>query len=157
LDAFPRVLLFAFLAGTLQESYLMQITSPALPADAYVATKTTMQKPIGEPSSISAPVSTSSRAIDFSNITPRRLHAYLDEMIMSERMDIDDGSALFNSLPRGWYADYPDVPMDLRSTIKGIMEFARDNGFKPLAAYYAGLMDRMKLMEAQGLPISVVA
>jgi hypothetical protein len=37
------------------------------------------------------------------------------------------------------------------------MEFARDNGFGPLAAYYAGLTDRMKLMEAQGLPISVVA
>jgi hypothetical protein len=47
--------------------------------------------------------------------------------------------------------------MDLTSNIKGIMEFARDNGFTPLAAFYAGLMDRMKLMEAQGLPIAVVA
>ena len=37
------------------------------------------------------------------------------------------------------------------------MDFARDNGFKPLAAFYAGLMERMKMMEAQGLPISVVA
>jgi len=78
-------------------------------------------------------------------------------MVMSERMDVSDGSALFGSIPREWYTEKPDVPIDLTSTIKGIMEFARDNGFKPLAAYYAGLMDRMKLMEAQGLPISVVA
>lgn len=135
----------------------MQITSPVLAAGAYVVTKTTMQRPIDAPSSIREPASTSSKTIDFSNITPRRLQAYLDEMIMSERMDIDDGSALFNSLPRGWYADHADVPMDLTSNIKGIMEFARDNGFGPLAAFYTGLMDRMKLMEAQGLPISVVA
>ncbi len=135
----------------------MQITNSALAAGAYAVSKTTMQKEVSSPSSVDSPRTNASKAIDFSNITPRRLHAYLDEMVMSERMDVSDGSALFGSIPREWYTEQPDVPVDLTSTIKRIMEFARDNGFKPLAAYYAGQMDRMKLMEAQGLPISVVA
>jgi len=135
----------------------MQITSSALAAGAYAVSKTTMQKEISSPSSVDPLNANASKAIDFANITPRRLHAYLDEMVMSERMDVSDGSALFGSIPRELYTEKPDVPIDLTTTIKGIMEFARDNGFKPLAAYYAGLMDRMKLMEAQGLPISVVA
>jgi hypothetical protein len=135
----------------------MQITSSMPATGAYAVTKTAMKNPIDAPSSVKTPESSSSKAIDFSKITPRRLHEYLDEMVMSERMDVSDGSALFGSIPREWYTEQPDIPVDLTSTIKGIMEFARDNGFKPLAAYYAGLMDRMKLMEAQGLPISVVA
>jgi hypothetical protein len=135
----------------------MQITSSVPTAGAYVVPKTTMQKAVDAPSEVQTSSTSASKAIDFSNITPRRLHAYLDEMIMSERMAVEDGSALGGSIPSEWYTERPDIAMDLTSEIKGIMEFARDNGFKPLAAYYAGLMDRMKLMEAQGLPISVVA
>ncbi|HVI55047.1 MAG TPA: hypothetical protein VM621_08345 [Luteibacter sp.] len=39
----------------------------------------------------------------------------------------------------------------------GQPDAARGGGSKPLVAFYTGLTDRMKLMEAQGLPISVVA
>ena len=135
----------------------MQITSQAIGQVPCAVTTTHVQMPITAPRVAHPPGATSSGALDFSNITPRQLHAYLDEMTISERMDIDDGTTLFNAVPRGLYADHPDVPIDLTSRIKSIMEFNLDGDSKPLAMFYAGLMDRMKLMEAQGLPISVVA
>lgn len=135
----------------------MQITSTTLTAGAYMVPKTTIPEPADASSSIEATGTSTLKTVDFSNITPRQLHAYLDKMIMSGRIDGLDCSTLFGSIPGEWYTERPDVPMDLTSEIKGVMEFARDNGFGPLAAYYAGLTDRMKLMEAQGLPISVVA
>jgi hypothetical protein len=145
------------LITTDQETAFLEIKSPALAAGAYQVTKTVMHPSIDASPPIRASESGHRKPIDFSNITPRRLHAYIDEMVISERMDVSDASALFGSIPSQWYSQQPDVPMDLTSNIKGIMEFARDNGFKPLAAFYAGLMDRMRLMEAQGLPIAVVA
>jgi hypothetical protein len=135
----------------------MQITSQAIGQVPYAVTTTNAQMPIAAPHVARAPGATSSESLDFSNITPRQLHAYLDEMTISERMDIDDGTTLFNAVPRGLYADRPDVPIDLTSRIKSILEFNLDSDSKPLSMFYAGLMDRMKLMEAQGLPISVVA
>ena len=50
-----------------------------------------------------------------------------------------------------------DVAVDITSNIRSNLSSARSNGSRPLAAFYDGLMDRMKLMEAQSLPISVVA
>lgn len=135
----------------------MQIISQAVAQAAYAVTTTNAQMPTGVPLIAPQPGAAPSGPLDFSNITPRQLHAYLDEMTMSERMDIDDGTTLFNAVPRGLYADQPDTPIDLTSRIKSIVEFNIDSASRPLAAFYAGLMDRMKLMEAQGFPISVVA
>ena len=135
----------------------MQISGSVLTTGSYTPTKTAMRESPGTSLLPKPDASRPSKTVDFSAITPRQLQAYLDEMITSERMSVDDGAALGSSIPGEWYTQQPDVPIDLRSNIRGIMEFARDNGFKPLAAFYAGLMDRMKMMEAQGLPISVVA
>ena len=43
------------------------------------------------------------------------------------------------------------------ANMKGKLDAARGEGSKPLAAFYSALMDRMKMMEAQRVPISVVA
>lgn len=135
----------------------MQLTSQTIGQVPYAVTTTNAQMPIAAPRLARPPGAASSGSLGFSNITPRQLHAYLDEMTISERMDIDDGTTLFNAVPRGLYADHPDVPINLTSRIKSIMEFNLESDNKPLAIFYAGLMDRMKLMEVQGLPLSVVA
>jgi hypothetical protein len=134
----------------------MQVNSQSIGQAAYAATTTNAKTPKGVPVIARATGLASSGSLDFSKITPRQLHAYLDEMTMSGRMDIDDGTTLFNAVPRGLYADQPDMPINLTSRIKSIMEFNFDSDSKPLAMFYAGLMDRMKMMEAKGFPISVV-
>jgi hypothetical protein len=64
---------------------------------------------------------------------------------------------LGNAIPRGALQDAPDTPMDVRSMIEGIIEFDRLNGFDALAAFYTGLLERMKLMEDRSVHISVCA
>jgi hypothetical protein len=78
-------------------------------------------------------------------------------MVKNGRMTAKDGSALTSSIPQEWYAKRSDVAVDIASNVRSNLASARGNGSKPLAAFYDGLMDRMKLMEAQSLPISVVA
>jgi hypothetical protein len=116
-----------------------------------------MRTPVDARPSARAAGAASPGAVDFSRVTPRRLQAYVNEMIKSDRMTAKDGTALCQSIPREWYSHRPDVPVDITSNIKSAIASARGNGSKPLAAFYASLMDRMKLMEAQGVPISVVA
>lgn len=95
--------------------------------------------------------------IDLSRMTPRQLQAYVDDMIAKDRIDPDDAVALFGSIPLEWYDERPDVPIDLNANIKGMADFARDNGYDALAAFYRGLMERMKSMEACSVPLSVIA
>lgn len=102
-------------------------------------------------------ISELSRRVDFSCITPRQLKEFLDDMIFSNQIDPEDVVALGNSLPSGAFFEQPDTPLDLRSTIEGMIEFDRLNGFEPLAAFYAGLLERMKLMEDRSVHISVRA
>ena len=136
----------------------MEISGPVMATGSYAVARTAMQGSHGDaPLLLQPDTSRPPKSVDFSAITPRQLQGYLDELITSERLSVDDGAALGSSIPSEWYIQQPDVPIDLKSTITGIMEFARASGFKPLATFYAGLMERMKMMEAQGLPISVVA
>ncbi|MET4677441.1 hypothetical protein [Luteibacter sp. ME-Dv--P-043b] len=99
----------------------------------------------------------STQRIDFSYITPRQLQAYLDDMIAQDKIDPDDATSMFNSIPGEWYADQPDVPIDFSSNIKAIAEFDRNNGYPALAAWYEGLAERMRIMEDRSVHISVVA
>jgi hypothetical protein len=135
----------------------MQNIRPVLGPGVYTVTKTTMQMPADARRSGLIPGAMPVGAIDFSRVTPRQLHAFINAMINNDRMTVKEGSALNRSIPREWYIHGPDVPVDIRSNIKGIMRAAHGEGSKPLAAFYASLMDRMKLMELQSLPISVVA
>jgi hypothetical protein len=96
--------------------------------------------------------------IDFSRVTPRQLQAYCDELIFTGgKAEFEDASALFTSLPSGIFESAPDTPIDLTAQIKGMVEFDRNNGFDVLAAFYEGLLERMKLMEARSVHLSVVA
>ena|SRR6187402_2028253 len=135
----------------------MQIIRPALGPGAYTVAKTTMRTPVDTRQPGRAPGTVCPGAIDFSRVTPRRLQAYVNDMIKNDRMTVKDGTALTQSIPREWYTHRPDVSVDIASKIQSATASARGNGTKPLAAFYAGLMDRMKLMEAQGQPISVIA
>jgi hypothetical protein len=102
----------------------------------------------------------SSKSVDFSKITPRKLQAYLDERLMSGHVDGPDGlycSTLFSAIPGELYAEQPDVPVDLTETIKSMSDFARNHGESKLVSLYNGLSDWMKMMEAQSVRISVVA
>lgn len=98
-----------------------------------------------------------SRRVDFSHMTPRQLNAYLDEMTFKGQIDPDDGGALFGSIPMEWYEERPDTPFDFASNIKAIADFDRDNGYPALAAWYDGLLERMKIMEARSSPFSAIA
>ncbi|NII54649.1 hypothetical protein [Luteibacter sp. SG786] len=96
--------------------------------------------------------------VDFSRITPRQLQAYCDELIFTGGdAEFEDASALFTSLPSGIFESDPDKPIDLAGHIEGMIEFDRNNGFDALAVFYAGLLERMKLMEAKSVHLSVVA
>lgn len=139
----------------------MQVTSSALTTGAHAMPATTIKKP----SNVSSEAKThgslgASEAIDFSNITPRKLQAYVDERLMSGAVDGPDGlycTTLFDAIPAEWYTERPDVPMDLTKTIGSMTDFARDNGFSKLVNLYDGLMDWMKAMEGQPAHISVMA
>lgn len=146
-----------FLDVTHREGCPMQNIRPALGPGAYTVAKTTMRTPADARTSTRAETVTSPRSIDFSRVTPRQLQSYVNDMIKSDRMTVKDGTALTQSIPREWYTHRPDVSVDIASNMRGAAASARGHGAKPLAAFYDGLMDRMKLMEAQGVPISVVA
>ncbi len=135
----------------------MENIRPVLWPGVYTVSKTTMQRPADVYPSVRTPGSMPVGAIDFSRVTPRQLQGYINAMIKNNHMTAREGSALNTSIPREWYTHRPDVPVDITSNIKGIMRAAHGDGSKPLAAFYASLMDRMKLMEAQSLPVSVVA
>lgn len=135
----------------------MQSIRPILGPGIYAVEKTTMQTPVGARPAVKMAGKWSPQFIDFSHVTPRQLQTYVNEMIKNGRMTAKDGSALARSIPYEWYAKRPDAAVDITSNIKSNMASARGNGSKPLAAFYAGLMDRMKRMEATSLPISVVA
>lgn len=94
---------------------------------------------------------------DFSHMTPRQLHAYIDEMIFADQISPDDAGSLFGSIPLEWYEERPDTPIDVTSNIKGIAEFDRNNGYPALAAWYEGLAERMRIMEARSVHVSVMA
>lgn len=103
-------------------------------------------------------VSSRLKNIDFSRITPRQVQALCDELIFTGgKQGFEDASAIGNSLPSGIFERDPDTPIDLRGQMEGMVEFDRNNGFDALAAFYAGLLERMKLMEARSVHLSVVA
>ncbi|WP_369926891.1 hypothetical protein [Xanthomonas sp. NCPPB 2632] len=95
--------------------------------------------------------------IDFSHMTPRQLHAYIDEMIFADQISPDDAGSLFGSIPLEWYEERPDTPIDVMSNIKDIADFDRNNGYPELAQWYDGLLERMKTMEARSVHISIRA
>lgn len=95
--------------------------------------------------------------LDFSRITPRQLQTYLDDMLMSGRMDALDAGILSGALYNSEWEGSPDTPIDLRSRIEGTKEFHETRGDPILAVWYAGLLDRLKTMEAMSVSVSVVA
>ncbi|MGN6093235.1 MAG: hypothetical protein ACTHOL_12850 [Luteibacter jiangsuensis] len=102
--------------------------------------------------------SPSTARIDFSRITPRQIQDYCNELIFNGGdAEFEDASAIFTSLPSETFEGDPDTPIDLRGHIEGMIEFDRNNGFDALAVFYAGLLERMKLMEARSVHLSVVA
>ncbi|PTR34754.1 hypothetical protein C8J98_10110 [Luteibacter sp. OK325] len=138
----------------------MEVTSSTITVGMFALPATTMQKPIEPPSETKILGYSTPRAVDFSNITPRQLQAYLDDRLMSGQIDGPDGlycTTLFGAIPGEWYAERPDVPMDFTATISSMAGFARDNGFSKLVSLYDGLMDWMKMMETQPARISVIA
>jgi hypothetical protein len=138
----------------------MEVMRSPTTAGMFASPKTTMQKPIDAPAETKVISHSASRAVDFSNITPRQLQAYLDDRLMSGKIDGPDGlycTTLFGAIPGEWYAERPDVPIDLTKTIGSMTDFARDNGFSKLVSLYDGLMDWMKAMERQPAHISVMA
>ncbi len=108
--------------------------------------------------SVQAMASPRLKNIDFSRITPRQVQSLCDELIFTGgKQEFEDASAIGNSLPSGIFERDPDTPIDLTCQIEGMIEFDRDNGFDALAVFYAGLLERMKLMEARSVHLSVVA
>ena len=135
----------------------MQIISPTMGPGVYAVKKTTMRAPIDVRPERRPADTRSSESVDFSCVTPRQLQAYVNDMIKSGRMTTKEGSALSSSIPHEWYTMRPDVAVDFTANMKGKRDAAHVEGSSPLAAFYSALMGRMKMMEAQGLPISVVA
>jgi hypothetical protein len=138
----------------------MQVTSSTTTMGVFGSAKATIQKTPGAPSEVTQTGYSVPRAIDFSNITPRQLQAYLDSRLMSGQVDGPDGlycTTLFGAIPGEWYTERADVPMDMTATIGSMSGFARDHGFSKLVNLYDGLMDWMKMMEAQPARISVMA
>ena len=96
--------------------------------------------------------------VDFSRITPRQLQALCDDLIFNGgEAGFEDAVDLGNALPSGVFFEHPDTPIDLRAQIEGMVEFGRSNGFDALATLYSGLLERMTLMEARSVHLSVVA
>ena len=134
----------------------MHIIRPMLGPGVYAVDKTTMRTPVNARLPVQTAPEGSPRIVDFSHITPRQLQAYINDMIRSGRMTSKEGSALSSSIPHQRYTMRPDVAVDFTANMKGRLDGAHAEGSRPLAAFYSALMGRLKMMEAQGLPISVV-
>lgn len=141
----------------------MQVTISTVAAGGASLTKppaTVLPKALAAPSTIEALDSVGLKQIDFSKITPRQLHAFLDETVMSGKIDATEMlhcSTLFCAIPGEWYTEQPDVPLDLTATVASMADFARDNHSSSLARSYDDLLDWMKLMEARSARLSVMA
>lgn len=96
-------------------------------------------------------------SVDFTRITPRRLNAYLDEMIANDRIDPLDATVLGGVFSAEEYEKSPDRPVNLKAELEGTMKFHENHGDTLLATWYAGLMDRLETMEKQSMHVSVYA
>ncbi|HVI55048.1 MAG TPA: hypothetical protein VM621_08350 [Luteibacter sp.] len=138
----------------------MQITSSVPSVVAHTAPRAMTEKAVEAPGDIKTARKSAPDVIDFSNVTPRQLRAYLDDRLMSGRVDGPDGlycTTLFGSIPGEWYTERADVPMDLTATIDSMTGFARGQGSAKLVSLYEGLNDWMKMVEAQAKSLSVMA
>lgn len=97
------------------------------------------------------------RSVDFSNITPRQLNAYLDEMIFSDQIDLTDASVLMGAIPTEAFEHSPDTPVNLKAELQGTMKFYENHGDTLLATWYSGLLERLDTMEKQSIHVSVYA
>lgn len=135
----------------------MQI-SPVLP-QIPIASSTSAgsgEKP-GSPMKIVDPLETGSgNGINFSRVTPRQLHAYLNELIFSNQIDLLEVGAFTGAVTGDEWLNQSDVPIDLRGRIQGQIEFDLDRGGS-LVEWYADALKHMDLLEARSVRLSVMA
>ncbi|APG03003.1 hypothetical protein BJI69_03165 [Luteibacter rhizovicinus DSM 16549] len=137
----------------------MQVTLPASitnPRNASVVTR----KEAAAPVSVVQPTVGPTKGLDLSHITPRSLHAYIDERVMSGEIDDTEMlycSSLFCSIPDEWYSECPDMPVDVTSRVKSFADFTRAHGLTSDTTFYEGMLAWMKMSEEKSVHISVVA
>lgn len=137
----------------------MQVTLPASITNSHNASVVTRKEAV-VPISAVQPIVGPAKELDLSHITPRSLHAFIDERVMSG--DIGETemlycSSLFCSIPDEWYSEYPDVPVDVTSRVKSFADFTRAHGFTSETTFYEGMLAWMKVSEERSVHISVVA
>lgn len=137
----------------------MQVTLPVSithPLRAFVVARKDAVAPI----SVVQSTAGAKKDLDLSHITPRSLHAYIDERVMSGEIDETEMlycSSLFCSIPDEWYSECPDVPVDVTSRVKSFADFTRAHGFTSDTTFYEGMLAWMKISEERSVHISVVA
>lgn len=97
------------------------------------------------------------KRLDFSNVTAREVGEYVDDLMSRGEIDPDDAAALAHCMPSAWYENNLDTPFNLRAEIESIRDFDKAHGFDFHAAFYEGLLQRMKLMEDRSVHVSIVA
>jgi hypothetical protein len=101
-----------------------------------------------------------SKDINFASITPKALHAYIDEKVMSGDIgetEMLQCSSLFCSIPDEWYSDSPDVAVDVASRVESMADFARAHESISQTKFYEEMLDWMRMSEAKSVHISAVA
>lgn len=133
----------------------MQITSSLLQRlSPSVHSRATSQEPVTQIGSVEKP---QIARIDFSNVTARQVSEYVDDLMSRGEIDPDDAHALALCMPSAWYQENFDTPFNLRAEIESIRDFDKAHGFDFHAAFYEGLLQRMKLMEDRSVHVSIVA
>jgi hypothetical protein len=137
----------------------MHVAPSGSPGGSHPASVTTAQIRTAAPAVTQAP-SVASKDIDFSRITPRALHAYIDEKVMSGDIgetEMLQCSSLFCSIPDEFYRDSPDVAVDVQSRVESMADFARAHEFSSQTKFYEQMLDWMKGSEAKSIHISLLA
>jgi hypothetical protein len=96
------------------------------------------------------------KGIEFSNVTPRQLLAYINEQEAKGLLDPSEGDSMMDQISVGEWQNALDVPVNLRERLDGTMQFHLSRG-DVLASWYAGLIDRLDTLEAQSMTVSAMA
>ena len=131
------------ITNALLQRLSLSAPGPFVPPASHTCAEAAKARPIGR--------------LDFSNVTARQVGEYVDDLLARGAIDPDDAAALAHCMPSAWYDTNLDTTFNLRAEMESIRDYDKAHRLDVKAAFYEGLLQRMKLMEDRSVHVSIVA